>query len=286
MLFNRIKAEWKLHTFALDDVNGDILDIEKTFTPKPKPILLIVKLGFLGWVIQVIAHDISRTDFPGYWLAFMTNWQCVFILAYFTCSFLLMTPLIQVPLVSQYNNDEIASNLVFGSSNARNFVIIWIKSTWLLYAISLNIGLLATILFWVLVYDANTFYNPYDDIMRHGILFTMVFIDGMVINRIPIRLKQLVWVEAVDVSYVVWLAIHQFASIGNPFVDGRDVLYDSIDFQKSPLFAFVLIFCLAVFAVPLFFTLFMTISSFIKPRSLIHTTDDNVDEEEGKFEND
>ena len=87
----------------------------------------------------------------------------------------------------------------------------------------------------------------------------MIIIDGMVINRIPIRLRQLVWVEAVSLFYLLWNIIQQYSCIENPNRDDDDTvaLYDSLDFKKNAGAAVILCVLLILIAIPALFILLM-----------------------------
>ena len=257
---NRIRALWKLGFFDLTDASGNTIDIEETFTPKPKVPLLLVKLGLLVWCIQVIANDISRSPQPSHWLIFLTNWQSLLILGYLICSFVIM-----IPVVSAQVSIDVVEDDPKNYTEEQQIAILMIRIMWFYYSLSLNVGLIASIMFWILVYDGSLD-NMYSEVMKHGGLFMMVFIDGMIINRIPLRLKQVIWTVTMGVSYWIWLVIHQFSGIGNPYRDDIDRIYEIVDFEETPLFSCILCFGLSVVVMPFLFAVLMTVSSFISPR--------------------
>ena len=246
MCTSRIKEQLSYGVFELSDAEGRTVDTRRTFKPDPKLFWLVVKLGLLAWVIQAIAFDISATRTPSFWMAYLTNWAAVLVLIYFVGSLLLAAV---IPIAQNENTS------------------IWIKTTWFFYTVSLNLSLLATILFWILVYEPT---EPveYNHVMMHGGTLILVVIDGMVINRIPIRLRQLMWVEAVSLAYLLWNIIQQFTFTKNPNRDDDETvaIYNSVDFRNKPGATVILCVLLLVIAVPVIFIVLMLFSSLFKTR--------------------
>lgn len=263
-MFYRLKDQWQCGLFSLNDADGKIIDIEKTFQPKPKILLSIVKLGLLGWMIQALVNSLATISYspPVFWMAFLTNWQGLLNLAYLFCSMLLMV----IPRLSQQ---------VDGEPN-RKTQMIFVKITWFLYTASINLSLLASLLYWFLEYDPEKALS-YKDLMMHGVIFIFVFVDGMIINRIPIRLKQILWVEVVPIMYLLWTIIHLYSGIGNP-LSGGEALYEAVDFKATPVFASILVVVLTIIVVPALFIVLYLISSLFKKRYLASFPDDNSGE--------
>ena len=253
-MWSRIKQQTSYGVFDLSDADGRTVDTRQTFKPDPKLFWLVVKLGLLAWVIQTVAFSILAIDTPSFWIAYLTNWSVVLVLVYFVGSFLMVAGVI--PISSSQNHEQQQQN-----------ANIWMKTTWFFYTVSINLSLLSTILFWILVYDP-TVPLRYDHVMNHGGTLILIIIDGMVINRIPIRLRQLVWVEAVSLCYLLWNIIQQYSSIENPNRDDDDTvaLYDSLDFKKNAGAAVILCVLLILLAIPALFILLMLFSSMFKTR--------------------
>lgn len=111
---------------------------------------------------------------------------------------------------------------------------------------------MSTILWWGLVFDGTA---TYVGMMNHGGFTVLVAIDGLLLNRIPLRMKQMAFIEMLAVLYVLWMVIHAFSGIGNPIEDDDTIIYESVAWKKDPVQATV-VSVLAVFVLsPLCFAI-------------------------------
>lgn len=238
-----VAANWKLNMFSLKNTNGEILNIPKTFQHKPKFLWGVIKLGLLVWTIQIMTSTILGAKSNPTWLGQLTNWQQVFISAYLTGSFVLQV--IPFPATMQQDN-----------GNGKASVLVRVVLAF--YVLSIIFGFIATILFWILVYKPSWIVS-YNMIMPHGITFLFVILDGMIINRIPIRLKQFIIVEGVIIAYLLWTVIHGFS------FDYE--LYAVVDWRDKPGATAILVLIIALVAVPVAFFLIWFINELVvKPR--------------------
>jgi hypothetical protein len=251
-LRNRLIAEWRLGMFSLEDTEGNTLDLEKTFKPEPKFAFLFIKMFFLLWIVSVNCLTIVRSESPGFWPALLGNWTATGVTLYFLASLSVMT----IVPISQTEGTKI-----------------WIRMTWVLYTLTLNLGLIVTFLFWFLENDGGAV--TYVNVMQHGIFFLFVLIDGMLINRIPIRLKQLLCLEAIGGLYLIWTIIHAVTSVGNPLSNSGnpdnddDALYDVVNWKLRAGIAVILSIILAIFAVPILYLFLWVLSLLFKPRHYV-----------------
>ena len=75
--------------------------------------------------------------------------------------------------------------------------------------------------------------------MKHGVLAIFTTIDVIVINRIPIRLKQIGYVYLFQLTYFLWSIIHFAFDIGTPYGDNDtstddDAIYSVVNWKKRP----------------------------------------------------
>ena len=250
---SRYMAEWRLEMFSLGNTYDDNdIDLVKTFKPDPKIAYGVVKFGILIWVAYTIVYAFLNTIDRRIWIGFLTHWVAIINFLYFLGSFLL---LVTVPI----SQDEGVNK--------------WTRMTWILYPVSLNLGLIASILFWALVYEPPL---AYETVMLHGIFFMLVLFDGMILNRIPIRLKHLLWTELVSFVYLLWTLIHGLSPLGNPNLNCEDnpdtdddALYDTLNWKKRPVPALILVFFVMGVAVPIVHHLLWFVSIFFQPRHYI-----------------
>ena len=198
-----LRNEFKGSYFDLveqqDGGDAHTLDVASTFSPKPHLPYIVAKLIILVWMISVMAMSISGNKFPSFWLAFLTHWTLVLTVAYSFMSFV-----VSVVLACRPPHTATLS--------------IWLKVMWTLYAVILPANVLVTILYWVLEFDGTT---SYPGVMVHGGTMVLIMIDGCILSRIPLRIKQFWFYELFCFLYIIWTIIHSFSSVGNPFNEER-----------------------------------------------------------------
>jgi len=112
----------------------------------------------------------------------------------------------------------------------------------------------------------------YRQVMSHGITFIFVIIDGLILNRAPIRLKQLLMVIFVPIFYIIWTIIHSFTDIGNPWRTDEDpdtdddALYGVLNWNQRPTQTAINSCVVILFVSPLVFHIFWFLSLVVKPR--------------------
>lgn len=250
---NRFLAEWRLGMYSLEEPSGKIIDLEKLFRPCPFRLWGIVKFGLFAWTMEVIIQSIVTSIEPNMWMAFLTNWQALIVLAYISASLL------------------VHANVIPVSENEKGQVNIWTRLTWTLYTLSLSLSLFTAIMFWCLVYRPGDGIE-YIMVMPHGGLFVFVLLDGMFINRIPIRLRQLVWLEGLGVLFMLWTMIYAFSTSDNPIRSDEDpatdddALYGVLNWEKRTMGAVIL--CAIIFFVgfPFLFHCLWLFSLLFKPK--------------------
>jgi hypothetical protein len=103
----------------------------------------------------------------------------------------------------------------------------------------------------------------------------LIMMDGFVINRIPIRLKQIVFVYAYSLAYLVWSLIHFAADIGNPeTIDNDpdtndDAIYGVLSWRDSPGGAAILCLILFFVGIPLIFVFVWAVSLWVPHRYVL-----------------
>ena len=115
-----------------------------------------------------------------------------------------------------------------------------------------------TLLYWVLVYEDGD-QVEYRSIYTHGILMVLLLIDGNCVARIPLRLKQILFMEIYLLLYLIWTVIHSASKIGNGNIDG-DLLYDVVDWSNKPGKTALLCVILLLLIVPYVFVIAYTLS--------------------------
>ena len=103
----------------------------------------------------------------------------------------------------------------------KGYIGILLKITWALFAVAFPAGLVIAVLFWVLVFKGRLAYTTF---MLHGVAWIVMGVDGIIINRIPLRMKQFILYELFAIFYLIWSVLHSVLNVGNPWNDDEDCL--------------------------------------------------------------
>jgi hypothetical protein len=158
---------------------------------------------------------------------------------------------------------------------------------------------MASILWWVLEYEPGETEITFYTLTPHLIIVLVVWWDGLVVNRIPVRWTH--WygfVLPLECGFIVWSVIQSYANVGNPNKDDSsgadpdndDAIYGSLawkdSWQKSLVIAIIAIFVLG----PILFLLLWLSSIYTIPcacykdkgKYIMDNTNDALDEEAAK----
>lgn len=176
------------------------------------------------------------------------------------------------------DEDEVTTGIInhneCNNNNNNNKMTCWTKLIWVLYVISIHSQVFVTLLYWLLVYDGSSVVYP--EVYRHGILMILVMMDGFVVNRIPIRLKQIVFVYAYALAYLGWTLIHFGADLGNPETTDNDpdtnddALYGVISWRDNAGGAVILCLILMLVVIPLMFIFIWGLSLWVPHRYVVY----------------
>ena len=242
---------------SVSNINDDEarrIDIFDTFSPQPHVLHIGCKIGLIGWIASVMARSIMGFQYPSFWLAYLTHWSLVLAAAY-----ILMSTLSAVYLATCSHSK---------CAEFKGGTGVLINITWALLAAAAPMEVTVTILYWVLEFE-GTF--SYVSIMTHGGVMILVMIDGFVLSRVPLRMKQFVFFESFALVYCVWTLIHAYSGMGNPYAEGDeptesdDAIYDSIAWKNNMKPTVILIVVLLLVANPIIF-LFCRLLSRILPQ--------------------
>jgi hypothetical protein len=207
------------------------IDIPESFAPAGC-YAFILKLFGAVLTIGTLAYAWFKAAHPDFFLAYLTYWSLVMTSLYFLCSVF---------------NTVNAARTPQPSATATCFI----RATWVLFTLAAHSEGMATIMWWVLEFDGQnlTFLN----LSPHLIIVLVVWFDGLVVNRIPVRWSH--WwgfVLPLDLSYVLWTVIHAFLNVGNPYLTDTqrtdDAIYPSLawkhDWKDSLIVGAVAVFAL------------------------------------------
>jgi hypothetical protein len=240
----RFRAEWGSTYpgwFSLQE--GDkTLDIPASFGSTTLPVR-VIKFCLMGWTLGTLIYKWSTySDNPDFFLAYLTHWGLIFATLWLMTSFVnsLVPP--SQP-INKLPHDSIS---------------LWTKYSWLMFEVAAQFTFVVTVLYWTLDYQPGVTKITYVNLFAHGVDMILVWIDGLVINRIPVRWKHVFLPMFLAACYVAWLVIHQvLTDIGIPGEgDGNpetndDLIYPAVDFETKTTFSSVLCVMVVLVFVPL-----------------------------------
>lgn len=235
--WGRLTAEAKTAELFPIAQDKERLDLVASFCPRNnnnKTILIVTKIVLLGWVISILPMAI-RTGVPSFWLAYLTNWTCLLAVLYLILSTLL----------------TVFPNLVANNKNQQQQLTAMVRATWGVFVVAVSNTLAVCPLYWV----AATTPPGYPEIMLHGGIFIIVALDGLVINRIPLYVKQVFLLWSFNGLYLLWTVIHWLTGMGNPDLqdEEQDAIYANLDYASHPGFACATLLTFALVVNPVCF---------------------------------
>jgi hypothetical protein len=231
-----ICEEFALPFFGSEDHDGKTLDLERSFCSTRSRSWFTVSVKFVLWGLTVSDFVWGWIDSrePQFYLAYLSIWSMVYACVYETLSLL---------------------NTWCCESDCLR------KATWVCFSIASVHSILVVLLFWVLEYDPSNYTLDYLTVMTHGGVCAILLIDGLVVNRVPVRLKHFSFVFLMALLYIIWNILQNTVVRVNPWDDDDDdALYDVLkwrtDTGNAILVAVIVLFVVA----PLFHILIWGLS--------------------------
>jgi hypothetical protein len=223
----RFRADFQLDFFQRTDANGKILDLERSFCASERTLwVLLPKLVFFALTVADVISGLVTTRYPRFWMAYLSNWSLIYATIYISLSFFVS----------------------LGWSS-----LLFIKMTWAMFSIAIVHQILVFFLFWFLEYDSD-YDLDYYTIMTHGGVALCVVLDGLIVNRTPVRIKHWFPTFAMSVLYTIWNIIHSYVVEENPWIDDDDqiYIYSALNWRDDFVQAAVTIGIVILFVSPVF----------------------------------
>jgi hypothetical protein len=214
---------------GIQDATGCDMDVRASFAPTSLA-AWTWKIFATTWAVFTLVFSITKFGTLSFYLAELTHWSLVAAVLY------MLSSLWQTMTANRISQPE-----ALGKTGAG------VSTTWILFAIAAHAELMIAILFWLLVYDYDSDESvTYLNIMEHGGMVVLVWIDGLVVNRIPVKWKHW-WGAALpfELCWAVWSICQSVVfEIGNPNEnegdDNDDAIYEALDWKNDSAYAFVL----------------------------------------------
>ncbi|EJK75695.1 hypothetical protein THAOC_02575 [Thalassiosira oceanica] len=219
MFQTRLRHEARMPLFHLTEPaeSESSIDVHRTFAPKPTLRTALLKIVSLALALSTALMVATSTDSPVFELAYLTIWSLLFALLYQITSIGVMLRL------SRMEGCEKKERLHWST-----------KIAWATYALASTLEATVALSYWPLRL-AGVVTDPitYTNFMTHGGIALIVLIDGSLLCKIPLRLKQVLLPMSVGCAYTMWTIIHWKLNLGNPHTEDFDTIYEILDWQKS-----------------------------------------------------
>jgi len=214
------------------------IDVSRSFCSATR-LDCICKLSFCAFTIGTLLYGWIRDSHyhsPHEYLYKMTRWGVVVSTIYFLLS-IINTFLAAYYSRSNKNNnvqpssrlrEEEANDTTSHTTSNSSVICLRIRLTWIMFTIAAHVEILVTLLYWVLVYQPGVTTVRYTTISNHGIICVLVWMDGLVLNRIPIRMKH--WYSMAlpfELVFVLWSILHA------KVFPNDEALYNVLDWNES-----------------------------------------------------
>ena len=199
-----MKSEW----FTEKDTNGKTLLWSETFcTTRPNHVVGMLKVFLFVFTVSVYFHGVILSTDPLFFLAYLTNWSLTYALVY--------------QCLSMFNT------WVFDS-------LMIMKMTWVMFEVAAVHEIVTTVCFWTVEYNSSLYQMNYYTAMAHGGVMIAILVEGLLVNRTPIRIKHVLFVQGFALLYLIWTLIQNLVIEKNPYSEDDDVaLYDALAWKKN-----------------------------------------------------
>ncbi|CAB9516478.1 expressed unknown protein [Seminavis robusta] len=251
----RSRAELSHPAFSAREVTGQVLNGPNSFAPAGLCTLL-AKTIVMSWSMSLFVIGLlSRSEPPmAFFFAYLTN-----ITLLIACLYLLLS----------WWNSLLSTICTSTTTN-----IGWMHHiSWALFAVAAPGEIIVTVGYWTMDWDGKlTTLLDYYNIMTHGGVMILVLLEGLFINRIPLRVRHYGLLALYMMAYLIWTFVHAWFLIGDPTSEDDDAIYEGVlEWNKDPLttagyaalfffglapVSFVLVYVCSLYTVPCFCCLF------------------------------
>jgi len=228
--------------FSLEESHDKVIDVQASFVPQPLWCTSLIRAAFFlftfgstiysyySWIVH-FKNDV--------WIGYLTHISATLTDVYFAL----------IVICSMY--PHLIPQPDVGSRP--NFLT---RLIWGLYSFVMTYQIIITVLFWALVYNPTN-EIIFSDVSLHGAFIPILLIDGFIIGKIPVRLKQVVFGILGFFLYTPWSIIHSLNDIGTSAEDRLDgdgePLYAVLNWQDHPMVATIIVIIVLLFVIPIVF---------------------------------
>jgi hypothetical protein len=212
--------------FGTTDATGKPLDFTRSLA-SGQALVIVFKVMTVGLLLATFVHGfITYPHKPrAFRLSYLTIWSLIWAIIYSMSSLYLSISTALFRKQPQEGGGEEQQQ------QPPYRLTYW---TWVWYSVGVNNAIIVTALFWGTEYSPERYptldFNSY---MDHGGSAILLLVEGLLINRVPIRLKHYFVVLLLAVLYVAWSAIHDVILTVNPARGEDEPLYPVLAWETD-----------------------------------------------------
>ncbi|CAJ1927104.1 unnamed protein product [Cylindrotheca closterium] len=205
----------------------------------------MLKLLSLALVVAALVYAFLQFPVTAWFPAYLTPWGVFFCTWYLAASLFLTT--------CNYANPE--------NTNHFESASVLTKFAWVMFSVASVVECCIVVVYWAFEYDPSRHSLNLNNLNMHGICMLIVLLQGFVVDRVPVRIKHMIFTFFIGCLMCGWLAIQNVALKYNPMQDDDDdALYDVMKWRENPTGAAILSVAILFGAIPLFTSLLWLIS--------------------------
>jgi hypothetical protein len=236
--YSRLRWELRRHApfFNLQEPCGKHIDVALSFAPRrPYHLTSLARAALLAWSVQTLYRDVSA--YPPHnlyiYMGYLTHWGHVLAILYFGTGLLIVC--------SSSQNTTILQQPPSGANPHRLICFLWG-----LFNTIAPLEILITVGYWTgVVVNGGGHPATYVEVMEHGVVGGLIFLDGFFLASIPVRIQHSVLFFVVALAYLSWTLVDAVCGIGGgdwgpAYAGDDDALYPNLKWRSETRAAAIL----------------------------------------------
>lgn len=197
-----------------DSVTGRRIDIPESFAAEDWA-SVTWKLIAMGTTLATLLFRWIESDSPEYFILRWNNWGLFWSFVY------LMFSLINSTILAR--RIEQPPERVTGIT----------KVTWIFFTFASHATIVSTIVYWAFDYNFSTTTLGWYVITSHSVVPFLVLVDGLFVNRIPMRLMHWFLIFIYDLAYIGWTVADSLAHVTTFPEEQDEAVYEWLDWSSD-----------------------------------------------------
>jgi len=235
------RRDLSIPMFSLEESYDKIIDVKASFIPEPICRTTLIRTFFFLFTLASTGTSFLHPDWIGniMWFGYLTHISATLTIVYFG-----------LMMICSFNTSLIPQPEAGADPNSLTRLV------WVLYSLVTVFEIALSIFYWAAVYDPE-WGIEYHRVALHGLFVPVLLFDGCILGKIPVRIKQVIFLIIAGLIYMVWTIIHSLLDIGKSVSDRADgdgdPLYSILNWQDDPLVAAIASFFAFCILMPVMF---------------------------------